>query len=53
MYCWVDLCPAPVVGDFRSATEWSIDPSDNRLRGARFDATDLSGLVKGLGIRLD
>ena len=36
-----------------SATEWSIDPSDNRLRGARFDATDLSGLVKGLGIRLD
>jgi uncharacterized protein YjbI with pentapeptide repeats len=39
--------------DFRSATEWTIDPSDNRLRGARFDANDLIGLVKALGIRID
>lgn len=39
--------------DFRGSTDWTIDPSDNRLRGARFDSADLQGLVKGLGIQLD
>jgi len=39
--------------DFRSAQEWTIDPKENRLHGARFDSADLIGLVRSLGIRLD
>ena len=39
--------------DFRGATDWVIDPADNRLHGARFDANDLTGLVQSLGIQLD
>ena len=39
--------------DFRGATGWTIDPAENRLRGARFDANDLTGLVQSLGIQLD
>ncbi|MED5335280.1 MAG: pentapeptide repeat-containing protein [Bacteroidota bacterium] len=39
--------------DFRGATDWVIDPAENRLHGARFDANDLTGLVQSLGIQLD
>lgn len=39
--------------DFRGAKDWYVDPAQNRVKGARFDPTDLSGLVKALGIRLD
>ena len=39
--------------DFRGATGWVIDPVENRLRGARFDRSDLAGLVQSLGIQLD
>jgi len=39
--------------DFRGATDWIIDPAENRLHGARFDANDLTGLVQSLGIQLD
>lgn len=35
------------------STGWTIDPAENRLRGAQFDASDLTGLVQSLGIRLD
>ena len=43
----------PAEADFRGASEWTINPAENRLRGARFDAADLSGLVQSLGILLD
>lgn len=39
--------------DFRGATGWTINPSENRLHGAHFDSADLTGLVQALGIHLD
>lgn len=39
--------------DLRTATNWSIDPVENKVRGARFSPSDLEGLIGRLGICLD
>lgn len=39
--------------DFRSARFFTIDPEQNRLRGAKFSAGGLPGLLKKYGLEID
>lgn len=39
--------------DFRSARYYSIDPEENRIRGARFTMPAVLGLLDKYGIRID
>ena len=40
-------------GDFRTALDWTIDPSENKVRDTRFSRHGLQGLVSRLGLNLD
>lgn len=39
--------------DFREATEYIIDPTTNRLRGARFSFPDVVALLNGFGLKIE
>jgi fluoroquinolone resistance protein len=39
--------------DFRTARNYSFDPSENRLRGARFSIPGVTGLLDTFGIEID
>lgn len=39
--------------DFRKATNYLIDPTENKVRGARFSLPEAQGLLVGLGIILE
>jgi len=39
--------------DFRTATNYSIDPEINRIKKARFSVPDVIGLLDKLDIRID
>ena len=39
--------------DFREATDYAIDPTDNRLRGARFSFPDVVALLSGFGLKIE
>lgn len=40
-------------GDFRTATDWTIDPAENKVRDTHFSRQALEGLVTRLGLQLD
>ena len=39
--------------DFRSASEFAIDPAQNNLRKAKFSTYNLAGLLSGYGIVIE
>lgn len=39
--------------DFRNATDYSIDPNQNKIRGAQFSLPEVIGLLKIFGIKVD
>jgi len=36
--------------DFRTASNFAIDPEDNKMKGAKFSSENLEGLLKKYGI---
>lgn len=38
--------------DFRTAREFSIDPRQNKMKGARFAPDNLTGLLQGWGLKI-
>ena len=39
--------------DFREATGYRIDPSDNQMKGARFSFLDVIALLNGFGLVIE
>ena len=39
--------------DFREATGYRIDPSDNQMKGARFSFPDVIALLNGFGLVIE
>ena len=39
--------------DFREATDYLIDPTVNRMQGARFSFPDVVALLSGFGLKIE